>query len=80
MRLRVDPGGGVRGLYSEAIDLSTLGLVSISRASHVEPDDCGRWWARIFDGPTLGPFALRSQALSAEQQWLEDQRLHLARL
>jgi hypothetical protein len=73
MRLRVEPGGVVRCLYSEAIDLSRLGAASIRRASNVEPDEHGRWWAdlALVKGPRLGPFVLRSQALDAEQSWLE---------
>jgi len=74
MTLIVDAKGGVRGVYSEAIDLASLGSVSIRRASHVEPDDQGRWWADLSPvcGPTLGPFTLRSLALDAERAWLEE--------
>ncbi len=77
MRLVVDPGGGVRCLYAECIDLASLGDASIRRASHVEPDDDGRWYADLspVDGPRLGPFGLRSQALDAERAWLEAHRL-----
>ena len=73
MRLRVEPDGVVRCLYSEEIDLSCLGAASIQRASNVEPDEHGRWWADLapVKGPRLGPFVLRSQALDAEQSWLE---------
>lgn len=73
MTLIVDTQGGVRGVYSEAIDLACLGSVSIGRASHVEPDDEGCWWADLSPagGPKLGPFALRSLALVAELSWLE---------
>jgi hypothetical protein len=73
MRLRVEPDGVVRCLYSEAINLSSIGLPSIRRASNVEPDEHGRWWADLapVEGPRLGPFVLRSQALDAEQSWLE---------
>jgi hypothetical protein len=72
--LTVDPQGGVRCLYNEAVDLASLGAVSIRRASHVEPDDQGRWWADLSPmcGPRLGPFAIRSQALDAERLWLEE--------
>ena len=38
MLLTIDPVGLVRCIYDEAIDLGTLGTLSISRASHVEPD------------------------------------------
>jgi hypothetical protein len=42
------------------------------RASLVEPDEEGRWWADLspVDGPLLGPFRQRSQALDAEEEWL----------
>ena len=73
MRLRVEPDGVVRCLYAETIDLSCFGVASIRRASNVEPDEHGQWWADLapVKGPRLGPFVLRSQALDAEQSWLE---------
>ena len=73
MNLVVSPGGQVRCVYDEAIDLAQLGSVSITRASTVEPDENGLWWADLgsVKGPVLGPFAMRSQALSAERDWLE---------
>jgi hypothetical protein len=73
MQLIIEPDGLVRCIYDEAIDLSSLGVVSITRASHVEPDDCGQWWADLepVSGPVLGPFNLRSEALTAERAWLE---------
>ena len=73
MDLYIGPTGEVRCLYSEAIDLSALGDPQITRASHVEPDDQGQWWADLspVNGPKLGPFARRSEALMAEVQWLE---------
>ena len=73
MQLRIDSGGTVHCLYAEAIDLTSLGIPSIQRASHVEPDDRGRWWANLcpVGGPLLGPFLARSLALEAEHTWLE---------
>jgi len=73
MQLVIDPQGSIRCVYAEAIDLSLIGNVSIRRASHVEPDDRGRWWADLspVNGPVLGPFDRRGTALNAEQQWLE---------
>lgn len=73
MRLFIAPGGVVRALYDEAIDLACLGSLSIARASHVEPTADGWWTAdlRPVNGPILGPFTLRSQALDAERTWLE---------
>jgi hypothetical protein len=72
MDLVVSSSGQVHCIYDELIDLSTLGTLAIRRASHVEPDDHGRWWADLkpVDGPILGPFSLRSDALAAERHWL----------
>jgi hypothetical protein len=74
MRLLIDPGGTVHCVYAEAIDLAALGTASIRRASHVEPDEQGQWWADLspVGGPRLGPFPSRSPALDAEHAWLEE--------
>ena len=74
MQLVIDPSGRVRTIYSESIDLTSLGNPTIVRASHVEPDRDGRWHAdlRPMLGPVLGPFANRSEALAAEVAWLEE--------
>jgi hypothetical protein len=67
------PGGTVKALYAEEINLAALGQPAIVRASHVEPDGQGRWHADLAPvaGPVLGPFERRSEALHAEQIWLE---------
>ena len=75
MDLFIAPDGTTLAIYDEAIDLHTLGTTSITRASHVEPDDSGQWSADIVDGPTLGPFTRRSEALAAEVAWLTEHRL-----
>jgi len=74
MDLVIDARGQIRCVYGEALDLAAFGQVTIRRASHVEPDAHGRWWADLSPvaGPTLGPFGLRTEALAAEQTWLED--------
>ncbi len=74
MELIVLPDGSVRGLYDEALDLAALGQLTIRRASHVEPDEWGRWTADLapIAGPRLGPFTRRSQALAAEISWLTE--------
>jgi hypothetical protein len=73
MQLLIDPQGQVRCLYGEMIDLALLGELCVRRASNVEPDDAGCWWADLapMGGPKLGPFPLRSQALQAEVAWLD---------
>jgi hypothetical protein len=73
MHLLILPNGQARCIYSEQIDLHSLGRLAVSRGSHVEPDEQGQWRAdlRPVDGPMLGPFPQRSQALAAEQAWLE---------
>ena len=47
MDLLVLPDGTVRAIYAEEIDLGLLGSPSITRASHVEPDEQGRWRADL---------------------------------
>ena len=77
MELYITGTGTVRCVYDELLDLSQLGALCITRASHVEPDTAGRWWADLSpaSGPTLGPFAQRSGALEAEAKWLSLHRL-----
>ena len=73
MILHIRPGGEIVAVYAEAIVLQELGELSIRRASHVEPDAAGRWWADLspVGGPVLGGFGKRSEALAAEVAWLD---------
>ena len=73
MLLVINPGGRIATIYGELIDLTLLGRLEISRASHVEPGSQGCWAAdlRPVNGPVLGPFNRRSEALDAERDWLE---------
>ena len=72
MELVVDAGGDVRCVYGEELDLREIGKLQITRASHVEPDRDGFWWADMgpVDGPVLGPYGSRSEALGAERAFL----------
>lgn len=72
MELLIEPSGQARCVYTEEIDLAQLGDLTIRRGSHVEPDFQGRWLCDLspVSGPTLGPFATRSEALTAELAWL----------
>jgi hypothetical protein len=73
MQLIITRCGNVRCVYAETIDLVTIGRLTISRASHVEPNEAGHWIADLapVGGPTLGPFSQRSTALAAEANWLD---------
>ncbi len=73
MELVVNAGGLVKCIYGEELDLRELGKLEITRASHVEPDNEGYWWADMgpSGGPVLGPYGSRSEALEAERGWLK---------
>ena len=77
LELVINVDGSVRCVYVEDLDLTALGPLSITRASQVEPDSRGQWLADLspVGGPILGPFLKRSQALAAEQVWLNDRWL-----
>jgi hypothetical protein len=74
MELVVGADGVARCIYDEALDLREIGKLQITRASHVEPDAEGFWWADMgpSGGPVLGPYGSRSEALKAEIRWLAD--------
>ena len=78
MELIIASDGTVRCIYAEQIDLHALGSPMIARASHVEPDQNGVWWADLspISGPALGPYHCRSEALAAEHSWLVRHWLH----
>ncbi len=72
MELVVNADGMARCIYDEVLDLREIGKLQITRASHVEPDAEGYWWADMAPsgGPVLGPFRNRTEALGAEREWL----------
>lgn len=73
MELLIEVSGRVRCVYSEELDLGQLGQLSIRRGSHVEPTADGQWTADLspVNGPVLGPFTMRTEALAAEVAWLQ---------
>ena len=77
MILSFDTKGQVRGIYTDDFPWRELGKPMVQRASHVEPDDSGFWYAdlSLSNGPVLGPFARRADAIAAEIAWLEKHRL-----
>jgi hypothetical protein len=72
MELVVGADGVARCIYDEALDLREIGTLKITRASHVEPDAAGYWFADMgpSGGPVLGPYGSRSEALGAERRFL----------
>lgn len=47
MEILVKPSGNALCIYSDAIPLSAIGEIEITRASHVEPDSVGLWMADL---------------------------------
>lgn len=68
--------GVIKAIYSDelatVLKASGLGDFTVQRASHVEP--CGTQWTadmKPVNGPVLGPFDTRAEALAAETAWIE---------
>jgi len=71
-KLLIKADGEITAIYSDALaEFFAEGKAETTRASHVEPSPDGGWTAAMVDGPTLGPFRLRSEALAAEMAYLE---------
>lgn len=69
--------GVMEFIYSdELVDLLDTGVASVARASHVEPAPGGGWTADMApsNGPVLGPFRTRQEALAKEVAWLHAHR------
>lgn len=76
--LKLDADGNLVSIYSEeaAKILKNIGSkLNITRASFVEPDENGYWWADLspVGGPKLGPYPpeCREDALKDEVEWLK---------
>lgn len=72
--IKVDVKGTMRFIWTDELaDLVSEGQATIRRASHVEPTPGGLWGADLspVNGPLLGPFQTRAEALRAEVAWLE---------
>lgn len=72
MEIVISFDGRLHAIYDDAFGLQELGNVSIRRASHVEPTEEGMWLADLspMQGPVLGPFVWRQEAVEAELGWL----------
>lgn len=65
--------GKVQSIYNEELELEKLGINNIKRASHVEPEG-DVWFADLspINGPKLGPFKKRSEALKFEHDYINN--------
>lgn len=73
MEIFVTRCGTTRAVFDDRLDLRSVGSTAIARGSHVEPTVDSQWTADLspVDGPILGPFDKRSEALAAEVAWLQ---------
>ena len=76
MRVVIAPDGSARSIYADALRdvYEALGMLTVRRASHVEPGADGQWYADLspVGGPVLGPYRLRREALDAEVEALRE--------
>ncbi|MBU6435508.1 MAG: hypothetical protein KGS09_20215 [Nitrospirae bacterium] len=73
--IRISPAGTIEFIYHDALrPLLAAGNAHIWRASHVEPTADGQWTADLtpVQGPILGPYLTRAEALTAETDWLTE--------
>ncbi len=61
--------------YDELKPLLNIGDVHVARASHVDPEkteDGLKWFADLspVNGPKIGPFETRNEAIAGEIEWL----------
>jgi len=70
--------GEIRFIHDDDLtNLMEQGIAHTKRASHVEPDDDNFWWADLspVNGPKLGPFIHRKEALAAEVSWINNNQI-----
>jgi len=75
VKIKINPDGTAVMIYTEDIDVAEIGDVrSITRVSTVEPTSGNQWAAdmRPIGGPVIGTFNKRSDALTAEVNWIEE--------
>jgi len=67
--------GTVEGLFTEAIDLASLGAMTIQRAAAIEFDNATQQWC-VFDafGQCLHSHPSRQECLDWERGYLNQQR------
>lgn len=68
--LKFDPAGNGHGLFTEAIDLSTLGTLEIVRASSIEFNNTAQLWeVKSPEGELFFSHPSRQACLDWEQQY-----------
>lgn len=69
------PDGSLQMIHDDDVSAQVFDAseATVRRASHVEPE-CMAWIADLspVDGPLLGPFPTRREALEAEVAWLRE--------
>lgn len=77
IEMTIQEDGTIKAIHNDALaPLYDESKTEIKRASHVEPVNGGEqvnWVADMspLNGPKLGPYRLRSDALEAEVEWLK---------
>lgn len=71
-KVRIGLDGTIAFIHDDDLAeiMAPLGKLTITRASHVEPDEHGKWAATMIDGTVLGPFNRRDEALKEEVAYL----------
>ena len=72
--LYVLPDGTIKGLYTEALDLNTLGSLEVKRALAIEFDNPAQVW-RVFD-----PYGRSVYDSPSREDCLAWEREHLSRV
>lgn len=68
--LQFDPNGNGHGLFTEVIDLTTLGTLAIVRASSIEFNNQSQLWeVRSAEGSLMFQAPSRQACLDWEQQY-----------
>lgn len=82
MKFIVNPDGSIELIHKDDVNqmFDNPTVVDIKRASHVEPtikDGKVSWFSDMtpVNGPVLGPFDNREEALKEEVTWLENNYL-----
>lgn len=74
-KIKINKDGVIEFIYRDELrGLVQQGESSIKRVSHVEPTPDCQWLATMIDGPVLGPFSTREEALQAELKWLRENK------